>query len=93
MNRARRYFPGFVDTRGIDIPEQDFETLEELLAIEWVHSWTKNEESSSKFYRFSKSDRMLFAELIEEDGSRIWWGVAHIKYPDLLDLPTLNTTK
>ena len=77
--KATRYIPSFVDHRE-SRPTVEFETTEELLAIEWVASWgTKGD-----FSHFAKSEHYLMAIL--NDG-KAWWVVASLSHPDDIDLP------
>ena len=61
-------------------PELEFNTLEELLALETLQTWVKMDD----FRRFSKSGRYLMAELRE---GRTWWVIGSLDDPDNVDLP------
>lgn len=91
-NAIRQYRPAFFE--GFENETVEFDTLEELLAIPWVHSWSEQkaipETEEGGFDRYSKSDGHLMAEL---KGPRAWWVIGFIKHPDLVDLPTLDTSK
>ena len=56
----------------------EFDTLAELLAIDWV------KDSSEDFHRWSLGENRL---MLEKDGGKWWWVVGYIARPDLLDLP------
>lgn len=54
----KQHIPNFVD--GVDPEHADFSTLEELLAIPFVHQWTRHpvrDEPDKGFHRFSISPR------------------------------------
>lgn len=73
MNKIHKYFPGFVDR---PTPREDeFETLDQLLNIDWVKTWADRKD----FYRFSldcsPGENILMAEY---NGGKVWWVVGFI---------------
>ena len=81
MNIIHRHFPVYVDSEPCS---QSFNTLEELLNIDWVNIWA----TCKDFYRFSisvgNSRPMLMAEL--RDGYS-WWVLGYLENLDGIDLP------
>lgn len=69
-NRIVQHFPGYMD---FDSECIGFNTLEELLAIPWVKSFSMLEG----FYRYS-ADTYLMAEL--KDGYH-WWCIGKLRHP------------
>lgn len=69
-NEIRQHIPAFMD--GFDAQSASFEALDELVAIPFVASWTKQKD----FHKFSDGDGLLIAEL---RGGRSWWVVGRLK--------------
>ena len=69
-NRIVQHLPGYIDF-GIEIVA--FDTLEELLAIEWVKWWSDH----PGFYRFSL-DNHLMAEF---DNGYKWYALGRLRNP------------
>jgi hypothetical protein len=82
--RVRRYRPAFFS--GFDDEEAPADTVEELLAIPWVHSWTEDEN----FHRLSVVDGMLMAEL---NGGRTWWVIAMFDELGTFGLPAWEAVR
>lgn len=81
MNNAiTRYIPDFFDIGDGKPLIREFNSLNELLEIDFVNSFYEIKD----FYRFSLSDNILMCEL--KDGKK-WWVIGYIKYPEKLDLP------
>lgn len=77
-NHFKQHIPNYME--GFDIWETAFDTLEELLASDYMKRWANYPE----FHQFSLSDNCLMAEL----NKGFNWRVAgYIKYPELIDLP------
>jgi hypothetical protein len=96
MNRIKRHYPGFVDPPEV-IEEVDFETTEELLAIEWVARWKTLH--GAKFVQYSTTPigegyrSFLMAEVIDElNGKRMKWVLGYLKDGSTLDLPIYETS-
>lgn len=73
-NKIRQHIPAFFG--GFDQQTVDFETVEELLSISWVHHFSEHPD----FHRFSlhKDGRTLMAEYKE---GAYWLVVGFIKLP------------
>ena len=69
-NRIVQHLPGYID---FDIECVGFDTLEELLNIEWVKWWSER----PKFYRYS-CDEYLMAEF--DDGYK-WYALGRLRNP------------
>lgn len=82
MNRIRQHRPAFVT--GFENEVVKFNTTEELLEIEFVKNFSRND----KFYRYSLSTNLgscsLMAEL--EEGYE-WWVIGHIDSAEGINLP------
>lgn len=88
MNRIKRYIPRFVDQTEKDQVEVNFETVEELLAIEWVARWQSI--NGINFIQYSKSDECLMVEVKDEiNNMRKWLVLGFLKDASTVDLPTL----
>lgn len=70
MNEIVRHIPSFVDRAG-PAERAAFETREQLLAIDFVRSWTEH----LGFHQFSIDERLLIAEF---RGGREWWVVGRL---------------
>ncbi len=69
-NRIVQHLPGYID---FDIECVGFDTLDELMNIEWVKWWSQQ----PKFYRYSE-DSYLMAEF--EDGYT-WYALGRLRNP------------
>ena len=76
----RQHVPGFVD---IDPKEAHVSTLEEVLALPWVHRWA--EIPNHKFDMWTVEDDTLIAVY---DGGTYWWVVGYSRFK--LDLPSFK---
>ena len=74
-NKIVQEVPNYCD---VEPKSAEFNTLAELLEIDWVKS------SKDDFYRWSLSGNRLMEE---SDEGRYWWVVGYVARPDLLDLP------
>ena len=83
MNSITQHIPGFADS-GQQPDRAEFSTLEELERIPFVARW-KTPPDGATFYRFSKSDRHLMAEL---NSGSTFWVVGYLADADSVDLPT-----
>jgi len=100
MNRIKKHYPGFADPPEGGAEEVDFETVEQLLSIEWVDRW--KEIYGERFIRFSKDEAnwkrnpgmgVLMAEHSDEKtGQHKWWVVGFIKEIASVDLPIFVPT-
>jgi|ERR1700722_13624773 len=88
-NTFKQHIPGYCS--GSDPFEFYFDTVEELLANEWINNWTKHpfdteepKRPNPEFYRFSLSDNRL---MYEGKNGKEWWVVGYICHPELIDLP------
>jgi hypothetical protein len=63
-----------------DAPWEEFNTTQELLALEWVQKWGKG----SDFSHFAMSDRNLMEV---SNGGYNWWVIGFIRDPSAVDLP------
>ena len=88
MNHIVRYYPGFVDEPEV-LEEEDFETTEQLLAIEWISRWeTLN---PVRFIRFGKIAKFIAAEIIDElNGEPREYILGTVKDIHSVDLPWLE---
>lgn len=81
MNSIKRHLPRYIAER---IPQQpvEFTTTEELLAVEFVRTWT----TYHRFYRFclNTPGKMLMVEL---DEGRMWVVVGHLAETSGIELP------
>ena len=75
MNHIRQRVPGFID--GVTPHEADFETLDELLALEWVQKYTQR--TSMKFSHFAQADESIFMAMYNK-GEK-WIGVGYLTHP------------
>lgn len=79
MNSFRQHIPNYAyDPRDGKPPEYEFETIEELLALNVIQPYKKDKN----FHRFVMGD---FLMIVSKDGYH-WWVVGYIKYPDLVNL-------
>jgi len=78
MNRIRQHRPAFVT--GFENEVVKFNTAEELLEIEFVKNFSRNDN----FYRYSLGSGALMAEY--EDGYE-WWVIGHIDNAEEVNLP------
>lgn len=79
MNGFKQHIPNFVDVSKN--PEwHDFETINQLLALEVVQRYGKGD----KFSHFALSDNRLME--VSDNGLR-WRVVGYIKDPDAVDFP------
>jgi hypothetical protein len=74
----RQHVPKFIDTKQKLASSAN--TLEDVLAISWVKSWTKSTEHS--FYMWVKIGKSLIALF---DEGTYWWVVGHADFD--LELP------
>ncbi len=86
MNGIRQHIPNFIG--GVEPEVVAFETLEELLAIPWVSTWTKL--GRRRFHRWAKSEGCLMAEYSR--GS-YWLVIGYLKKPQKVDLPEADYGK
>jgi hypothetical protein len=97
MNKIKRHIPGFVDHDEEDLVEVEFETPEELLAIEWVARWQTI--TGNRFIQYSKSDPrdgqpLLMVEVKDEmNEKRRWYVLGFLQDGDSLNLPICDTTR
>ena len=82
MNKFIQHIPGFVDVNE-PAKEIEFETTEDLLAIDVVKQWTKPMDGKP-FSHFAMSENCLMAM---HDDSFHWWAVGFVGDPDSVDLP------
>lgn len=79
---VRQYRPAFFE--GFDTWEGDVDTVEELLAIEFIKRWSEN-EASPAFTRFSLSHPheggSQYNLMAEIDNNREWWVIAILTGP------------
>lgn len=78
MNTFKQHIPAFVDVDSP--PVQNFETTQELLALEIVQRYVKDKG----FSHFAMSGNLLMK--ICDEGYR-WWVVGRIGDPSSIDLP------
>lgn len=86
MNRITMHVPGWA---GGDDPNykpvvEEFNTTEELLAIEWVKKWKKFKEEGLPFFRYVKNSNHLIAEFGEGE---IWWVLGYLRDSATVELP------
>jgi len=89
--KMRQHLPDSIDT---DPTEITFESLAELLQIEWVASWSNEIFDGIPFWRYSQSQHgdewMLIAEWKEGDKHR-WWVLGYLS--DNVGLPEFKASK
>jgi len=90
MGIIKQHIPNFVS--GFDPVIQNFETLEELLDIDFVKYWGVHED----FHQFSirpYGDRLFL--MAEENNGKRWWVVGYITgtVRDELNLPDWKPNK
>ena len=81
MNKITQYIPNFVTTDVIP-EEYEFDTIEQLLSIEFVKKWS----SDFDFYRYSQdisSDSISL--MCEGDEGKYWRVIGYLTEP--VDLP------
>jgi len=100
MPIIKQHMPNFV---SIDPKEAEFETLEDLMNVEFVKRWTDN-RWGDVFHRFSTDYDPWYAEhgyddsvtlMAELDGGKIWYVVGHIYglSPEEIGLPKWKMVK
>jgi hypothetical protein len=95
-NKIRQHVPNFVDIDRYKIRSKEFNTQEELLAIPWVASNTKDEG----FYRFSvdvsytpalpalgRAATTRYYLMAERDNGLWWWVIGYLDSLEGIDLP------
>jgi len=82
MNKIIERLPDFVDAEPRIV---EFETLDELLAIDWVAKWKKIVEPACQY---CKDDTYLMVST-----KTWWWVVGSIKDIEALDLPTWKSVQ
>lgn len=70
MNKIRQHVPGWIE--GVEPKTAEFDTLDALLAIQWVAFWKGRHD----FYRFSLDKNRLMAECQK---GRIWHVVGYLE--------------
>jgi hypothetical protein len=90
MGTIKQHIPNFVS--GIDPVTQNFETLEELLNIDFVKQWGDDED----FHQFSigpYGDRWHL--MVEQNNGERWWVLGYITdiVRDELNLPNWKPNK
>lgn len=79
MATATQHRPAYFS--GFENEESKFNSLEELLNIQWIKNWKDHDN----FHRFSISDYDLMAEFNE---GKEWWVIAYLDdISTLKDLP------
>jgi hypothetical protein len=74
MGTIKQHIPNFVS--GFDPVTTEFETLDELLSLDFVKRFNDGDNS---FYRFSVNDYSTRVHLMAEyDEGRKWWVVGYI---------------
>ncbi len=71
MNRIEQHISGWAG--GLRLKAVEFETCEELLAIDWVRTFTVSRPS---FHRFSQAGGKLMAEYMQ---GRMWYVVGYLE--------------
>ena len=74
MNSIRQHIPSFCE--GFDQSIVNFNTLEELLAIDFVKRFSEHDN----FHQYCVSDNHLMAEY---RGGRQWWVIGTLKDPNV----------
>jgi hypothetical protein len=91
MAKIKQYKPAFFS--GFDKETKEFNSLEELFAIQWVDSFANSSFKNMPplFYRFSVSQRpdqiVLMAEF---DEGNSWWVVGYIELNNENDQSIIN---
>lgn len=80
MPKIRQHIPGYFD--GFEPQETDFETLEELLEIDWVKDYLIWEDQ--KGLHFVRGDDSL---LVANEDHTWWWCVGHVTPGSIDSLP------
>ena len=78
MNKFRQHIPNFVDTDPA--PDFDFETTQDLLALEVVRRYGQRKD----FSHFAMHGNCLM-EI--SDGGHYWWVVGYVEHLEAVDLP------
>jgi hypothetical protein len=82
MNTFTQHIPGFFDMNE-PVKEIEFETTEDLLAIDVVKQWMEPMDGKP-FSHFAMSGNYL---MVMHDNSFHWWAVGFVKDPDSVNLP------
>ena len=91
MPKITQYRANFV-TGYEEVAEEEYGSLEELLAIEWVHHFKLlRGDPDPTFYRFSKSmheieDKVIYTLMAEYREGKEWWVVGHTEKNDIIEL-------
>jgi hypothetical protein len=80
--KITRYFPGFASGFDDEPIVAEFNSVDELMEIEWVKNWSKL--SPWRGSRYSISGRYLMADFYNP---REWWVVGILAEPYKLELP------
>lgn len=88
MNKIKQYKPLWAYDPGREkLPEWEFETLEDLLALDWVKQWMND-----GCWTLYKSDNNL---MVQNDGAEElqWWVIGILEDPDSVNLPKWKSPK
>ena len=90
--KITQHVPNYIS--GCDPRVTEFESLEELLEIEWVKQWSTHDMKDLPFWRYSESkgkyDIILMAEWKEGD-KHTWWVLGYLS--ESVGLPEWVYTK
>jgi hypothetical protein len=78
MNSITQHVLPYIE--GVEPKKAEFDSLEQLLEVDWVKSW----KDRQGFHRFSVNKNKLMAEYMQ---GRLWYVVGFIKEP-IEGLPT-----
>jgi len=82
VHKAKKHYPNFVDVGESNKETFEFETVEELLACEWVQSYTRWNE----FHNFCR-DEDGYSLMLESEDGMYWWVVAYVPLGSIDELP------
>lgn len=88
MNEITKHIPDFVDFRS-KLPSVEFETVEQLLAIDWVGSWA-NDLDDPVFCKEKVAASWWLMIDGHKEGRPWWWVIGHLKNGEVIDLPVWN---
>lgn len=87
MAKVKQRIPNFVET-SMPPKQYEFQTIEELLNIDWIQKYTKW-ENFARFCRNKYSDLLM----IENEDGTWWWVVAYVDKGSIDELPVVQMNK